>query len=91
MRAYLTADGQGAVLNSDDIAAARALYPAGRTIEPPPPPPGGGGGGGGGGPPPQPEPEPEPEPPPPPTPPTAAIELDAECADDLCVAYTASR
>lgn len=86
MRAYLVADGQGAILNSDDIAAARALYPAGGTIKPPPPPPGPGGGGG--GPAPQPDPEPEPEPPPPLRPPTAAIELDAECADDLCVAYT---
>ena len=62
MRAHLTADGQGAVLNSDDIAAAQTLYPAGKTFEPPPPGPG----GGGGGPPPQTEPEPEPEPPPPP-------------------------
>lgn len=86
MRAFLVQDGQGGVLNSDDEAAARALYPAGTTIKPPPPPPG----GGGGGPPPQPEPEPEPEPPPPPppTPPKAMLELDAECADDLCIVYT---
>lgn len=66
MRAYLVNDGQGAVLNSDDIAAARALYPGGSSS---PPPPGGGGGGGPPPPDPDPDPEPDPEPEPPPEPP----------------------
>ena len=103
MRAKLTADGQGAVLNSDDEAAAQALYPliAGplppkppplQPPSPPPPPP----------PPPPPDPEPpppppdpeppppppDPEPPPPPVPPTARFEIDTDCTEDLCFAYT---